>query len=86
MKHYISPIIRIATAGVLLYIVYHQNIQIRSLTSQGRSVQYICDSLEAELSARDMQMSRYQIILDRADEELNSECKEQLEEITKNVE
>ena len=77
---------RLLTVGLLLFIVYRQSMQIRSLTNEYRSVQHVRDSLGAELNMRDMQMGRYEIILDRAKEELTPECKEQLEEITKNVE
>ena len=93
MKRYLAPAFRIATALTLLYIIYHQKNELVSIkigTSlakhQRDSLIIVCDSLRSEMFVKDINISRYEFIMDRATGELNPECKEQIEKIVNETE
>ena len=60
--------------------------KISTLTKQVDSLRKQNDSLYSEVSAKDIQVQRYEYIFDRAQEEFSDECREKLEEIMSQTE
>lgn len=83
MKHYINPILRALTVVILLYIIYQQDVTNKA---QQEVITTQLDSLKAEESMKDIQIGRYEIILERLEEELPHECKSHLTNILHTVE
>jgi hypothetical protein len=69
MKQYINPLLRVATVGMLLYVIYNQSENIKELKANNASIQYQCDSLKSEIFVKDIDIQRYGIIIDRANED-----------------
>ena len=46
----------------------------------------VCDSIKSELFVKEIECGRYEYILDRADDELSKECKEELNRIESQTE
>jgi hypothetical protein len=89
MKQYINPILRVASIVMLLYIIYNQHNTINKLQSNRPttdSITQVCDSLKMEISSKDIEIGRYEIIFDRAEGEMSPECKTELETIKHTVE
>ena len=83
MKHYINPILRALTVAILLYTFYKQDVTNKA---QQEVITTQLDSLKAEESMKDIQIGRYEIILERLEEELPNECKSHLTNILHTVE
>jgi hypothetical protein len=89
MKKYINAALSLASVGMLFYIIFHQKEQIKELKSSQPnidSLQYVVDSLRSEILSNEIEVSRYEIIFDRAEAEMSPECKEELETIKHTVE
>lgn len=92
MKKFFIPALRVATALGLLFIVWAQKNQINDLqtkieaTKSTNDLQAECDSLKSELFAQEIQVSRYEIIMDRLREELSPSCAESVDMIMSQVE
>ena len=89
MKKYIGAILSLSSVGMLFYIIFDQQHQIKTLKSSQPnidSVQHVVDSLKAEISVHEIETGRYEIIFDRAEAEMSPECKEELETIKHTVE
>lgn len=89
MKKHISTIISLASLTMIFYILFNQKQQIRTLQSEKSNVDSlhkVIDSLKAEIFTNEIEVSRYEIIFDRAEAEMTPECKEELEAIRKTVE
>jgi len=69
MKKYINPLLRVATVGMLLYVIYNQSQSIKELRAAYAPLQYQCDSLKSEIFVKDIDIERYSIIIDRANED-----------------
>jgi len=69
MKQYINPLLRVATVAMLLYVIYNQSENIKTLKTSNASIQYQCDSLKSEIFVKDIDIQRYGIIIDRANED-----------------
>jgi hypothetical protein len=84
MKEYINPILRVATVGMLLYVIYNQSENIKTLKANNASIQYQCDSLKSEIFVKDTDIQRYGIIIDRANED--PKCNKVLDKLFKETE
>jgi len=69
MKEYINPLLRVATVGLLLYVIYNQSESIKELKATNTTIQFKCDSLESENFTKDINLQRFDIIIDRANED-----------------
>ena len=69
MKQYINPLLRVATVGLLLYVIYNQSESIKELKAAHAPLQFQCDSLKSEIFVKDIDIQRYGIIIDRANED-----------------
>lgn len=73
----------------LVYIIHSKNTTISQLQSNRPSIDSItkvCDSLQMEILSKDIEVGRYEIIFDRAESEMSTECKTELENIKHTVE
>ena len=86
MKHYINPILRALTVAILLYTIYQQDTVKQEQQKVIKEITAQLDSLKAEESMKDIQIGRYEIILERLEEELPHECKTQVDNILNTVE
>jgi hypothetical protein len=84
MKQYINPLLRVATVGMLLYVIYNQSENIKTLKASNASIQYQCDSLESENFTKDINLQRFDIIIDRANED--PKCSKVLDKLFKETE
>lgn len=78
-------ILMCALAGCF-FLQRTQYKKISTLTKQVDSLRRQNDSLYSEVSAKDIQVQRYEYIFDRAQEEFSDECLEKLEEIKSQTE
>jgi hypothetical protein len=69
MKKYINPLLRVATVGMLLYVIYNQSQSIKELKAAYAPLQYQCDSLKSEIFVKDIDLQRFNNIIDRANED-----------------
>jgi hypothetical protein len=79
MKKYIGPVLSLASIGLLFYIVYNQKGQIKELKSSLNattqkiqtvdSLHTVIDSLSNEVFIEHTNAERYEIALDRLEEE-----------------
>ena len=84
MKRYISAILSLASIGMLFYIIYNQKEQIKTLQQENSKVEVIKherDSLSAEIFTKDIQIGRYEHILDLLDTELDADCKAKVDDL-----
>lgn len=56
------------------------------LTDSLKKMKKNLDSLNSEVFTKDIEISRYEIIIERAEDEMSPECKKELESIKKTVE
>ena len=84
MKEYINPILRVATVGMLLYVIYNQSQSIKELKANNASIQYQCDSLKSEIFVKDIDIQRFNNIIDRANED--PKCSKVLDKLFKETE
>jgi hypothetical protein len=88
MKKFINAILSITSVIMLFYIIYDQKSKIerlepvnKTLVHQYDSLKLRSDSIESELFIQHINQERYEYIIDRAAEEMNPDCKQQLERI-----
>ena len=81
MKKYINSILGVVTSAVLLFIIYHQKNDIKESNRKYEIIQLRYDSLKSEMFTKDIQIGRFEIILDRAQGEMSPDCKEEFEKI-----
>ena len=81
MKRLINPIITVIICLASLYVILNQNKQIKSVESKLQTIQYERDSLRYEMFSKDIEVGRYEVILDRAEAEMSPDCKQELEKI-----
>ena len=89
MKKYINGFLRLGTAAALIFVINKQNQQIVELKQTNQSIKVIqneCDSLKSEMFIKDIQLGRYEVILDKLDTELDADCKAKVDELEKQVE
>jgi len=89
MKKYIGATLSLASVGMLFYIIFDQQHQIQTLQqskSNTDSLVNVIDSLKSEISGKEIEVGRYEVIFDRAEGEMSPECKQELEAIRKTVE
>ena len=88
MKKYIGAILSLSSIGMLFYIIFHQQHQIKTLTSTKPnidSLHQVIDSLDSELFIKHTEVDRYEIAIDRLREE-NPQAADQFDECLKNTE
>ena len=88
MKKYIGAILSLSSIGMLFYIIFDQQHQIKILTSTKPnmdSVQYIIDSLHDENFIQHTELDRYDIAIERLKENY-PQAAEQFDECLKNTE
>ena len=84
MKKYINAVLSLASIGMLFYIIYNQREQIKVLKAENSNAIIIkteCDSLQSEIIAKDIDIGRYEHILDLIDTELDNDCKAKVDEL-----
>jgi len=69
MKQYINPLLRVATVAMLLYVIYNQSQSIKELKATNTTIQHESDSLKSEIFVKDINLQRFDIIIDRANED-----------------
>lgn len=82
MKKYITAALSLASVGMLFYIIHNQRDQIKNLKLENENVVTIkneSDSLKSEMLTKDIQIGRYEHILDLLDTELDIDCKEKVD-------
>jgi hypothetical protein len=88
MKKYIGAVLSLSSIGMLFYIIFHQQQQIKiSISSKPNidSLHQIIDSLDSELFIKHTEVDRYEIAIDRLREE-NPQAADQFDECLKNTE
>ena len=89
MKKYINAALSLASVGMLFYIIYNQREQIKLLKAENSNVVIIkneCDSLKSEIFTKDIEIGRYEHILDLLDTELDADCKTKVDELKSQTE
>lgn len=84
MKKYIGPVLSLASVGMLFYIMFDQKEQIKNLEQENSKVEVIKherDSLQSEMFTKDIQIGRYEHILDLLDTELDADCKTKVDQL-----
>ena len=84
MKKYIGPVLSLASVGMLFYIMFDQKEQIKTLQQENSKVEVIKherDSLQSEIFTKDIQIDRYEHILDLLDTELDNDCKAKVDDL-----
>ena len=84
MKKYIGPVLSLASVGMLFYILFDQKEQIKNLQQENSKVELIKherDSLQSEMFTKDIQIGRYEHILDLLDTELDADCKAKVDDL-----
>lgn len=89
MKKYIVLLI----AGILLFVIFRQNRVIKEMKLDVKTksdslliMRDEIDSLTIEMFVKDIDLGRFEHVLDRAETEMNTECKEELETILSQTE
>lgn len=89
MKKYTNPLLRATTAAALLFIIWDQRTQIKQLKSEPTHCQQIIserDSLKNEMFVKDIEIGRYEHMLDLFESEFDSTCKEKMYELMNETE
>jgi cell division protein FtsL len=81
MKRLINAIITVIICLASLYVILNKNKQIKSVESKLQVIEKERDSLQYEITSKDIEMSRYEIIFERAQGEMSPDCKQELEKI-----
>jgi len=84
MKKYIGPVLSLASVGMLFYIMFDQKEQIKTLQQENSKVELIKherDSLQSEMFTKDIQIDRYEHILDLLDTELDNDYKAKVDDL-----
>lgn len=84
MKKYINAVLSLASVGMLFYIIYNQREQIKTFKKENSKVELIkheCDSLQSEIFTKDIQIGRYEHIMDLLDTELDADCKAKVDDL-----
>ena len=88
MKKYIGAVLSLASIGMLFYIIFNQQQQIKTLISSKPnidSIQYVIDSLHSENFIQHIQLDRYDITIEILRENY-PQAAEQFDECLKNTE
>ena len=88
MKKYIGAILSLSSIGMLFYIIFDQQHQIKTLTLSKPnidSVQHVVDSLHDENFIQHTELDRYDIAIERLKENY-PQAAEQFDECLKNTE
>ena len=84
MKKYINGFLRLGTAAALLIVIYNQNNQIHKMKNDISNIETIKherDSLQSEMFTKDIQIGRYEHIMDLLDTELDADCKAKVDDL-----
>ena len=81
MKKYINGILSLSSIAILFYIVFNQKEQIANLQSKINSIEHERDSLRLEILSKEIEVGRYESAINRAEDEMSFDCKQQLEKI-----
>jgi hypothetical protein len=77
MKKYIGAILSLSSIGMLFYIIFDQQYQIKTLTSSRPnmdSIQHVVDSLHDENFIQHTELDRYDIAIEKLRENYQMEC------------
>jgi hypothetical protein len=80
MKKYITTGIVIAM-GISIIFLFIQNQKNKEMLDKMKPIQSYIDSIVSENQMKDIEVGRYEYILDRADQEMSPECKDKLDSI-----
>jgi thiaminase len=80
MKKYITTFIVIAM-GISIIFLFIQNQKNKEMLDKMKPIQTYIDSIVSENYMMNIEVGRYEYILDRADQEMSSECKDKLDSI-----
>ena len=80
MKKYSNPLLKAMTVVALLYIIYYQTSSIKKLQADNNTIRTECDSIKSEMFTKDIQIQRYEYIMDQVDE-MPLGCKEEFNKI-----
>jgi len=88
MKKYIGAALSLASIGMLFYIIFDQQHQIKTLTSTKSNVDslhQVIDSLSSELFIKHTEVDRYEIAIEKLKEQ-NPQAAEEFDECLRNTE
>jgi len=80
MKKYITTFIVIAM-GISIIFLFIQNQKNKEMLDKMKPIQSYIDSIVSENQMKDIEVGRYEYILDRVDQEMSPECKDKLDSI-----
>jgi hypothetical protein len=80
MKKYITTFIVIAM-GISIIFLFIQNQKNKEMLDKMEPIQKYIDSIVSDNQMKDIEVGRYEYILDRADQEMSPECKDKLDSI-----
>ena len=80
MKKYITTFIVIAM-GISIIFLFIQNQKNKEMLDKMKPIQTYIDSIVSENYMMNIEVGRYEYILDRADQEMSSESKDKLDSI-----
>ena len=84
MKNIIIGILIVSFLGVICFpflIKNNNNKEINDLKIINDSLIKVVDSLKSDIFVKDIDLGRYEYMLDRAEDEMSPDCKKQLEKI-----
>jgi hypothetical protein len=84
MKRYINGILGLATVAILFYTIQDQHSQINKLKVDNANIQYQYDSLKSEIFVKEIDLQRFDNIVDRAREDAG--CNKVLDKLFKETE
>jgi hypothetical protein len=91
--NYMKKYIVILIAGILLFVIFRQNRVIKEMKLDVKTtsdsliiMKNKMDSLKMEMFVKDINLGRFENVLNRAESEMSPECKEELEKILSQTE
>jgi len=86
MKNLIIGLVIVSLVGIMYFplLIKNNNVnnkEINNLKITNDSLVKIVDSLKSDIFVKDIEIGRYEYILDRAEDEMSPKCKQELEKI-----
>lgn len=89
MKKYIKTVLILANFALIIYLLWNNQkvtTEFRREKFKSDSLQFKIDSLMSEEQIRQIEIGRYEVILERAETEMSDECKTEFQQILKTIE